>query len=326
MRWHPTCDSSGEKPVSEAVPAPDIARDTSDRPGQEVSDQTLQLIGGAIILLVCLVPIMAIWWFGWPSVLYLLLWVVIASLAFSTVWATWTALEPTTTVPQRNIRLVAGGVLVCLALVIFSNLQPSPVNTVQSPANVPPIPTTVPVVEQRSKEAIATEENWLRMQKIVSSLNGIANCGQQQSLPGLIDCLDNASNHFSAAAGEISVLPTKDVDPEVVELAAAYILMFQRSSSYLGRMQRLYSDRQQLEKYANSPEAFMESALRGFADDPFGKYNEIQAKNQQLGAEFQDGQREIRKLTAAADRLRSDEHRLRGTLSKKFGVEFPAMY
>jgi hypothetical protein len=294
----------------------------------ESNDSTVRLVGGSLVLLVGGAILISVGWLLSLGVLQTLLWVLTAAMGFAAVSVAWNAFTPSSDPTRRTYLLIASASLAVVAFAAYWGLSqalvPSPRSShlADTPEHGPGLSPSEPGI---SKEAIATQQNWMRMRQILVSLNGTSDFGEQRTLPGLISCLQRAQVAHSDAASEIAKLPIRDVDPEVVAFGASLIRLLNGSSAYFGRMRTIYSDRQRLEKYAVSPEAFIESALRGFAGDPLGKFDEIRATDQQLGAEFRESQREFRTLIAVGGELRAKELQLRAAMYAKYQLDLPAI-
>jgi hypothetical protein len=203
----------------------------------ESNDSTVRLVGGSLVLLVGGAILISVGWLLSLGVLQTLLWVLTAAMGFAAVSVAWNAFTPSSDPTRRTYLLIASASLAVVAFAAYWGLSqalvPSPRSShlADTPEHGPGLSPSEPGI---SKEAIATQQNWMRMRQILVSLNGTSDFGEQRTLPGLISCLQRAQVAHSDAASEIAKLPIRDVDPEVVAFGASLIRLLNGSSAYFG--------------------------------------------------------------------------------------------
>jgi hypothetical protein len=138
-------------------------------------------------------------------------------------------------------------------------------------------------------------------------------------------CEQNVSA-YRAAALAISDIPSQHADPTVVELASKEIAYYNRAALTYEAVKAWLEQVEGLKAHSESWGAMLESLLRGFSGDPFGKTNELFSEQGQLKVAFRSTvQPKAESLMAERTTLMTETSQLRMLLSKKFGVDIPQM-
>lgn len=163
----------------------------------------------------------------------------------------------------------------------------------------------------QSKKASATIEYWNALLiQTVDSLNKHSKSGKKDSL-------------FEECVRIIKAIPIKDVDPDAVNHAMDFVNILNEISELLRQSDELASNNEEFRMHISSPEAMLESILRGAMGDPMGKLLETIAQQKELQASERIVFQRAKLLKPRLVEFASNEIRLRAKLTDRYGWAFP---
>lgn len=290
--------------------------------GDPSSDDATHTIWGIVGVITLASIVFGIYWgWGWSGLLTLALWGTICGASFGAVFCACSAWKTETETAKRWHHLSSAMVLLVVATLSFWGLgfvAISDDDAARNRADAPGQPS--PVLHD---EGQATWEYWHQLHQIGQELEPASPSGESPTPAELVANLRNTADRLRQAAVRIFALSPRDVDADVVALAADYQRLISDLGLVLDRFAELIESRQQLYDHAVSFEALSESFVRGFFGDPLGKTQELREIDHRLGGEFDRIQRRYEALTARNNEFRAQSHRLRGRLSNQYQRDFP---
>jgi len=124
-------------------------------------------------------------------------------------------------------------------------------------------------------------------------------------------------------AGKIQTLPINGVDADLVNHAMDFVTLLNERALLIRQWKQVLAGTEQHMTHISSPDALVESFLRGMSGDPAGKALEMIAQRKELesaGNQLLTMQQEWLKRFRAHI---AGEVRLRAKLSEKYGTDFP---
>jgi hypothetical protein len=127
----------------------------------------------------------------------------------------------------------------------------------------------------------------------------------------------------NTVADQIRRIPTLNVDEDVVQYGLQFADFAAKWSSLFGDHGRYIQVVREHERNATSGEAMLEAFLRGaLANDPVGKYNEVQSGTERLRRIGQILSDRKTSLESEGENLESMGAKIRATLTQRYGIQF----
>lgn len=172
----------------------------------------------------------------------------------------------------------------------------------------------------------ATCAYWAELSRLCHQADAFSrNVVPSTTLAEAVTEIDTRLAFFHDMVDDISHLPTTLVDPEAVDLAVDYVQVLQEGNSIFDEMRTLIKQANSLDGQVRSPSLYLQSFMRGAMGDPWGVYNDVKAKSQQVSGQFAKVQARSVTLQEKIDALNSREMKLRVTLSNRYHREFPPL-